>query len=107
MWSMTPFIKLSLGSVCPANLLMVKPVETCLTPRIEALVFLHTQSNRKIRLLFLFIGGRSEASQLGSYRAATLSRFLFSKVGGMAVRSVDPGQLPKVELGKPDCWCTA
>lgn len=36
---MTPFTKLSLGSACPASLVTVKPVETCLTPRIEAVVF--------------------------------------------------------------------
>ena len=47
MWSVTSFIKLNSGSVCPANLLTVKHVETCLTPRIEALVLFHTQSNKK------------------------------------------------------------
>lgn len=44
---MTSFIKLNSGSVCPANLLTVKHVETCLIPIIEALVLFYTQSNKK------------------------------------------------------------
>lgn len=88
MWSVTSFIKLNSGSVCPANLLTVKHVETCLTPRIEAVVLFHTQSNKKIYILFLFTGARSETSWWERHTATTLSRLLSSEVGGMTGRTL-------------------
>ena len=106
MWSVTSFIKLNSGSVCPANLLTVKHVETCLTPRIEALVLFHTQSNKKKYVLFLFTGARSETSRWERHTATTLSRFLSSEVGGRTARTLAPGWLPEVELVKSSCWCT-
>ena len=102
---MTSFIKLNSGSVCPANLLTVKHVETCVTLRIEALVLFHTQSNKK-NILFLFTGGRSETSQWERHTATNLSRFLSSEAGGMTGRTLDPGWLPEVDLVKANCWCT-
>lgn len=73
---MTPFTKLRLGSVCLANLLTLRPVETYLVPRIQALVFVHTQSNRHILSLFVLQVG--DQRQLGGRkcRLATTSRFL-------------------------------
>ena len=104
MWSMTSFIKLNSGSLCPANLLTVKHVETCVTLRIEALVLFHTQSNKKyIYYFFLQVG---DQRQWERHTATNLSRFLSSEAGGMTGRTLDPGWLPEVELVKANCWCT-
>ena len=76
---MTSFIKLNSGSVCPANLLTVKHVETCVTLRIEALVLFHTQSNKKyIYYFFLQVG---DQRQWERHTATNLSRFLSSEAG--------------------------
>lgn len=85
---------------------MKRPVETCLPPRIEALGLLHIWSNKEIILLSLFTGGRSEASQWGRCRPATISTLLTSKAGRMVRGTLDRRLLFKVKFETHNCFCT-
>lgn len=106
MWSVTSFIKLNSGSVCPANLLTVKHVETCLTPRIEAVVLFHTQSNKNIYIYYFCLQVQDQR-QVGG-RGTQLQLCLDCsprRWGEWLGELLAPGWLPEVELVKLSCWC--